>query len=338
MMPRAFVLMTALPPTPGHLRLVQFAESLADTTVIVSTQPDEPFPAERAHAISEAVSPETSIFHFNQTIEQNPEALGFWQMWRRIFAQYGFHEGDYIVASEPYGKRLAEELGGVFMPYDMNRSITPIKATPVRNNPIGRWDDMIPEFRKNFVQRVTIFGAESCGKTTLSYDLAEEWDAQWLPEWARPYLESVGAEVTYDKMHAIHKGQLALQKSGANLVDAPVLFQDTDLFSTVGYWGLWHPEQEIGQLITDAVDNKSDLYLIAPSNIPFEADALRYGGHERESADQYWIDLCERYNLNYRVLTNSGKYGRVLEAGLHIKPLLKEQIIDPLHYERTYNG
>jgi len=140
-------------------------------------------------------------------------------------------------------------------------------------------------------------------------------------------------------MCAIHKGQLALQKHGAtNITDSPVLFQDTDLFSTVGYWGLWKPEHNINELILDAADNKSDLYLIAPSNIPFESDPLRYGGDERESADQYWIDLCESYGLNYRVLTSSSRGDRLIEASRYVKELLDENIVKPLQYERKFNG
>ena len=55
-------------------------------------------------------------------------------------------------------------------------------------------------------------------------------------------------------------------------------------------------------LVTDATILKSDLYLITQSNIPFEQDPLRYGGDRRESKDEYWIGLCEGYDLNYRVV------------------------------------
>jgi HTH-type transcriptional repressor of NAD biosynthesis genes len=339
-MARAFVLMTALPPTIGHLRLIEFAERLAPTTVIVSTQPSEPFGFKRYNSILHTMRNNDSveIEWFNKEIEQNPEAPGFWDMWRKIFAEYDFHKGDYIVASEPYGKRLAEELDGVFLPYDMNRSITPVKATRVRNTPIGRWNEMIPEFRKNFVQRVTIFGAESTGKTTLAQDLAENFDAPWLFEWARPYLETVGNEITYDKMDRIHQGQLALQQSASSLVDSPVIFQDTDLFSTVGYWGLWDKDRNINPLILDAVDNKSDLYLITQSNIPFEPDPLRYGGDEREGSDEYWINICKFFGLKYRVLTSSSRDGRVEQARNYVNDLFIDNIINPLRYERTFNG
>src|SRR5690349_14308267 len=127
-MARAFVLMTAMPPTMGHLHLIQFAQALAPTTVIVSTQPSEPYPSRRYLSILNALTnrsipdPNLEVMWFNREIEQNPEAPGFWDMWRKIFEGYGFQPGDYIVASETYGQRLAEELGGVFMPYDLHRT------------------------------------------------------------------------------------------------------------------------------------------------------------------------------------------------------------------------
>lgn len=336
-MARAFVLMTAMPPTMGHLHLIQFAQALAPTTVIVSTQPSEPYPELRAESVARMAAP-SRTFHFNREIEQNSEAPGFWDMWRKIFQSYGFVAGDYIVASEPYGQQLADELGGVFMPYDLHRTIAPIKATPVRHRPIDLFTDMIPEFRKHFVSRVTIFGAESCGKTTLTRELAQYWNAPWLFEWARPYLEAVGADLSREKMEAIWKGQKALQDHADNLIDSPVIFQDTDLWSTVGYWEAHFPE--LGKTPTglwmDAVDTKSDLYLITQSNIPFEADPLRYGGNERELPDQYWINMCEREGLNYKVLTGSSVAARLVEASEHVANLLHAKL--DFRYERKHNG
>ena len=125
-------------------------------------------------------------------------------------------------------------------------------------------------------------------------------------EYARPYLEAVGPEITADKMHAIWKGQMALQRSAREWRDRPFIFQDTDLFSTLGYWRLPHWHSVLGDpspmLEVDAITLQSDLYIILKSdNVPFEPDPLRYGGDRRESSDQYWIDLAEQYSLNYVV-------------------------------------
>lgn len=172
--------------------------------------------------------------------------------------------------------------------------------------------------RRPFI--VTIFGAESVGKTTLSHQLADALEGTWQCEFARPYLETTGEDVTTQSMHAIWYGQAALQRR-ARREHTRYIIQDTDLFSTLGYWQLPHVSPVIGgcpnKLIRDAKALTSDLYLILQSNIPFERDALRYGGDRRESSDQYWIDLCVQYDLPYVVLGASDKAERVQEA-MHI--------------------
>lgn len=159
------------------------------------------------------------------------------------------------------------------------------------------------------------FVVHNCGKTTLAKDLEKHVGGLMVPEYARPYLETVGAEITAEKMGIIHQGQLGLQMRASDLAeDRPFIFQDTDLFSTLGYWHLWNDGPPNLRLMRDATNQKSDLYIICPSNIPFEEDPLRYGGKERESTDDYWINLCKNFDLNYKVLTTKSKKGRLEEA------------------------
>lgn len=325
-MERSFVLLTAIPPTVGHLRLVQFADSLTPngTVVLICTQPHEPFAFERVAALREAVEamPKVTIQHFHKSIEQDPSAPGFWNMWKRLLLQHGVTRRDYIVASETYGQKVAELIGAQFFPYDIDRSITHIKATPVRQDPLAHFSDVLPEFQRYIQTRVTVFGAESTGKTTLSRRLAEELHATWLFEYARPYLENTVNEITTRSMTAIWKGQKALQEQVQHLPGAPIIIQDTDLFSTVGYWQFPHWTPVIGtcpdELLRDALSLKSDLYIFTKSNIPFEADPLRYGGNKREGSDEYWLDVCKRYELPYVVLGAKGLESRVKEAKKHI--------------------
>lgn len=160
---------------------------------------------------------------------------------------------------------------------------------------------------------VTVFGAESTGKTTLSLDLSRSIGSPWFPEFARPYLEcEPDHEVTTERMHKIWYGQRDIQWAAREL-DLIWAIQDTDLWSTVGYWNFWDgntPEL----LKSEAEDKKSDLYLITQSNIPFTPDKLRYGGTERESTDRYWINLCERNGLNYHVIQASDRKHRIEEG------------------------
>lgn len=330
----AWVLVTALPPTKGHKRLIDYAANLSDRVgVILCTQPSEPFIDERYIALEEAYAshPRVSIIRHNQEIAQFPDAdnpAPFWKMWRDILISYGLIPGDYIVASEMYGKTLAEVTGCTFFPYDINRDMLYTRATYVRNHPREKFTDILPEFQPYVTVTATIFGAESTGKTTLAREVTRGVhgvSGHYLTEWARPYLEATSPEITTKAMTTIWQGQGALQTSANNLVDKPFIIQDTDLFSTVGFWNNWNG-QTPEQLIRDAVFNKSDLYLICPSNIPFETDPLRYGGTVRETSDQYWVDICEQYGLEYRVLKSKYLGNRIAEAGKILREYYDENI------------
>lgn len=328
-MTTAWVIMTAMPPTKGHANLIRFAASLKvdKVQVIVCTQPHEPWPTERYLAVSSFISnmgnqnilsAYTEPIWLNVEVEQDPSAPGFWEFWDKTISEYGFKPGDIWVTSEPYGQTLADRLGGVFIPYDPNRELYPVKATAVRNNVLGNFDKIMTEFQPFLRKTITVFGAESTGKTTLSKAMALELDGHWVYEWARPYLETVGSEITRKAMEEIHLGQAAAQRHAKMFTDKPYIIQDTDLYSTIGYWEQPHWESVLGEvpkmLITEAEELKSDLYIITKSNIPFEADELRYGGDRRESPDEFWIGVAEKYNLNYIVLEHADFVHRFSQA------------------------
>jgi HTH-type transcriptional repressor of NAD biosynthesis genes len=323
-MPRSYVLMTALPPTKGHLKLIEFAALLGDSAeVIVCTQPDEPWAFERLTALRVAGSKlkgNINFHHIHKTLPQEPnEPVEFWDMWADFLGMFGIQPGDYIVASEQYGAKLAEITGGIFMPYDIDRALLPTKATNVREHPYAHFSMILPEFQRHLRRTITVFGAESTGKTTLSRDLAKRLMSPWLFEYARPYLEHTSPDITRKSMTAIWKGQLALQRQAfESTVDAPFIVQDTDLFSTVGYWDHWAggvlANRAPQQLVQNAKQFRSDLYIVTQSNIPFEPDPLRYGGDKRELPDGYWIDLLDREGANYVVLGAEGHAERLSEA------------------------
>lgn len=195
---------------------------------------------------------------------------------------------------------------------------------------------MIPEFQSYIRQTVTVFGCESTGKTTLSKNLARKHNGHWIFEYARPLLEKRENVINDDVMTDIWKGQAALQRQTKFWHDKPWVFQDTDLFSTVGYWEFWKPGTCPEDLIADALALKSDLYIIPQSNIPFEPDPLRYGGDKRESDDQYWINLCKKYDLNYKVLEGGNFYGRLSDCETILEDHWLKNV--KLSYTRMHNG
>jgi NadR type nicotinamide-nucleotide adenylyltransferase len=343
-MSKAFILMTALPPTKGHRNLIRFGASLAsEVEVIVCAQPGEPYAPERWEAVNEACKayPNVKVHFLYKRLEQNPEAPGFWDMWKNIMDSYGARPGDYYVTSEAYGKTMAEIMDGIFMPYDPERRLYYTKATQIRDHMTDYFHDILPEFQHNLRTNIVVFGAESTGKTTLSEKLSDAVNGHWIFEWARPYLETAGPDITPASMEAIWKGQKALQDHTKYMYDKAFAIFDTDLFSTVGYWEQSHWTESLGpvpeELVQDALDRKADLYIITKSNIPFEVDPIRYGGDRRESPDEYWISVAKKYNLNYIVLEESALADRLfasIEAAAW-QAGLKARTIE---FEREHNG
>ena len=331
----AWVLMTALPPTVGHLHLIQFASHVAEEThVLVCTQPGEPYVSERVASLRRALdrSSTVTIDHLHATMPQEPgDDPRFWDKWLGTLVDHGMPMGgDFIVASESYGQTIATLSGNVFVPYDLERAMHPARASRVRADLVTNFADVLPEFQPTLRRRITILGAESTGKTTLSRDLSATLDAHWLPEWARPYLEQTETpEVDHAKMETIWRGQRALQLHGLQLRDKPFIIQDTDLFATVGYWRNWEAETLPTELAADAARDASDLYLLTRSTIPFEPDPLRYGGDRRETTDEFWIELAEEFGLTYAVIESTDRGERLEEASrLATELLVREAKLD----------
>lgn len=302
------VLMTALLPTRGHADLIEFAAGLpgARVWVLLNGRTHEPFPSEtRLAAVSEVfnANPHVTVrLSLNDEAPQNPgDHPAFWAWWRaeinRNFPEVK-EEWTYVVASEPYGAQVAHSLGARFMPYDPYRELNPIRSTDARKDPWGEWAQLLPLVRRELTLKATLFGQESVGKTTVSKLVAEKLDATWLFEWARPYLETVGPEVTLQAMAEIHAGQASVQAKAFREAATPAIVLDTDLFTTAGYYPIMG-EAIPPAILRDAHRLASDVYYLMGDDIPFEADPLRYGGDRRESSWAYWRELLERESLPY---------------------------------------
>ena len=69
----------------------------------------------------------------------------------------------------------------------VERSVIPISATKIRENPYDYWSYITKPFRRHFTKKVLIMGSASGGKTTLVKDLAHAYNAPKSLEYARDY-------------------------------------------------------------------------------------------------------------------------------------------------------
>ena len=134
-------------------------------------------------------------------------------------------------------------------------------------------------------RKVVLFGPESTGKTTLAKQLASHFNSDWVPEYAREFLQNKWDktnEICFkEDLPIIAAGQMALENQKASNTDT-ILFCDTDLLVTKIYSEVYFNGYCDPDLHHFAVNNHYDLYLLLDIDIPWVADDLRDKPDERD--------------------------------------------------------
>lgn len=330
-MTTGLILMTALVPTKGHEYIINFACNFVEKVyVIVSGRSFEPVPLDLRVESLRTIGA-TILSHMDDNAPQNPQGdddVLFWDYWKNIIEERIKEPIDYVFASEVYGAKVASLINADFIPVDISRDVVSIKSSTVRKNLFNLHYQIAEPFKQDIKLNVVLFGAESCGKTTMAKQLAKYYKGQFLTEWARLYLETVGSEITEFKLKNIVLGQAA-QEGAVLESNALITFKDTDLLTTLGFYDLYGISKPVflkGYLELF----RNDLYIVMNDEIPFEPDPLRYGVIKRETNTQYWIDLLCRYNRKFYVVTSTNFADQLAE--------IREVINNfPLDEGMTYN-
>ena len=154
---------------------------------------------------------------------------------------------------------------------------------------------------------VAIVGVESTGKSTLAEDLAKHYKTDWVQEFARAYLESLGQRYTYDDVLYIAQNQDQIIKEKAReCSQKSLIFLDTELLVTK----IWE-EYVFGKCHNWIEENLSKqsypLYLLTDIDLPWQADSLReYPEIERrQEIHQLYLFYLKKYGFNYHLISGS---------------------------------
>jgi nicotinamide riboside kinase len=131
--------------------------------------------------------------------------------------------------------------------------------------------------RQSEIIKIAMFGPESTGKTTLAIQLAEYYKTDWVPEFAREYLQDKWNENKYicdvNDMLPIAYGQTKLENE--KLAQAnKYLFCDTNLMVTKVFSELYY--NFCDPLLDEAAkEHQYDLFFLTDIDVPWEEDDLR---------------------------------------------------------------
>lgn len=277
-----------LPPHLGHLYLVEVARAQVERLAVVVEQVrGETIPSALRVAWMRELAPTAEIVHLEGDHPQEPHAHpAFWELWRETLTGALPFSPDVVFASESYGPKLAEVLGARFVPVDPAREVVPISGTRVRADPFGCFDYLPPPVRAHYTRRVSVFGPESTGKSTLAAHLARAFDGVLVPEHARTHLEAQGGRLDETDIEPIARGQLAAEDALARR-SRGLLVTDTDVLATT----VWS-EALFGRcpewIAAEAARRRYDLTLLLDVDVPWVGDPVRYLPDDRRG----FFDRC----------------------------------------------
>jgi NadR type nicotinamide-nucleotide adenylyltransferase len=219
-----------MPPHTGHQYLIDFARRYtADVTVFVCTLRTEPIPGELRFAWMRELFPRVRTVHITEEIpEASRSRSGAHEIWAASIRKHLRNDPEYVFASEEYGLGLARALGARFVPVDPRRSLFPISAGMIRNDPLTHWEYLPEPVRPYFVCRISIAGA----RRGVVPELAERFNTVYVNDY-RLYRE----ELAYDDPAISSPGELVTAQVAAEVAlrrrAHKVLLQETDLLRIV---------------------------------------------------------------------------------------------------------
>jgi nicotinamide riboside kinase len=135
----------------------------------------------------------------------------------------------------------------------------------------------------NDIIRITVYGPESTGKTTLTKQLATHFNTVWAPEFARDYLQekwNTKQEICVaEDLLPIAIGQMQLENEALQKANK-YLFADTCLMITKVFSEIHYGFCD-AKLDKAARKHKYDLFFLTDVDVPWEQDDLRDAPNDR---------------------------------------------------------
>lgn len=298
-MTRGFFLGKFMPPHNGHLFVCDVAQQHVDhLTVLVCSHDGQPIDGYlRAAWMRDCLDQSGStVVHMHRDIPQEPkDHPDFWQIWKNTIFELHPEPIDVVFGSETYVHKLAQVLGARAHVVDLERQAVPVSGTNIRDAPSQNWDYIPLLVRSHFQKRVTLIGAESTGKSTLSNLLADHFDTQVIPEYGRTYDARFkqGSNWEHDDFLKIADGHFSCAAAIA-LHAGPVVIEDTNVLQTVA----WSQAllQDVSPVLVERLRNAvpPDLYLLLNPEMAWVDDGTRYHANQQERLDfhahlKYWL-------------------------------------------------
>ncbi|ULE35497.1 AAA family ATPase [Mycobacterium sp. IDR2000157661] len=250
--------------------------------------------------------------------------------WAAITLELLGRAPDVVFTGEDYGDAYAQALGCV---HDYGeREPGGLSGTAVRAAPLAHLDRLDPPVRAHYVQRVSVVGAESTGKTTLADDLACRLGTVAVPEFGRHFTEAMPEPQRYRwstrDFELITEVQERIEDDAARW-SGPVLVCDTNPLVTAVFHEVYLGTTD-SRLFERALRRTYHLYILCGVDTPFVQDStgLRHDGEQRRAMHDRYRQLLAAVTVPW-IEVSGDRNLRVRQAIAAIEPLLRAGGLDP---------
>jgi len=156
--------------------------------------------------------------------------------------------------------------------------------------------------------KVAILGPESTGKSALAEALANHYHTQWVPEYAREYVEKLTVPYTYSDVCTIAKKQIEEENyfNQPSFANTNFIFFDTELIITK-VW-LEHKYNSVPAFIPDRLkEGYFDVYLLCAPDLEWKPDPVREHGDDRAFFFDWYKKEIEKTGKPYFIIEGFGK-------------------------------
>ncbi len=164
------------------------------------------------------------------------------------------------------------------------------------------------------VKKVAITGPESTGKSTLSRQLAAHYRTEYVPEYAREYVDRLDRHYRQEDILVIAKEQLAMERRAMNQAET-YLFCDTDLI-VPKIWELYKYFECHPWIIEQIHWNRYDLILLCDVDLPWQPDPQREYPNLRQFFFYWFHRELQAYGFPYRIIRGNEqeRLGNAIDA------------------------
>ncbi|WP_462247345.1 AAA family ATPase [Ekhidna sp.] len=150
-------------------------------------------------------------------------------------------------------------------------------------------------------RRIVVLGPESTGKSELCQHLARHYDTEWVPEYARFYLDRLDRDYEQHDLKSIAEGQLSWEDEKAEYANK-YLICDTNLI-VIKIWSD-HKYGNTDPWVEEDLQSRSyDFYLLNNIDIPWTPDPQREHPQMRKHFFDVFKSYLEENNLPYAIVS-----------------------------------